>query len=110
MLTNDRSLRIALWIIAISLAVIALRPIVGIKDVQAQSGAVSSGQLGGSAESGRIVPFASQGAGVFWAYDRQTLAIYVYDTRNGECYYLGKLSQLGKPMNQSGVQTVPFLR
>jgi hypothetical protein len=104
MLTNDRSLRIAIWIIALSLAVIALRPIVEIKDVQAQS------QLSGSAESGRIVPFASQGAGVFWAYDRQTLAIYVYDTRDGQCYFLGKLSQLGKPMNQSGVQTVPFLR
>ena len=104
MLTNDRSLRIAIWIIALSLAVIALRPIVEIKDARAQS------QLDGSVATGRIVPFASQGGGAFWAYDRDTLAIYVYDAKDGQGYYLGKLSQLGKPMDQTGVRTIPFLR
>jgi hypothetical protein len=104
MFANDRSLKIALWIIALSLAVIALRPMVDIKDVQAQS------QLSGSVALGRIVPFASQGGGAFWAYDRETLAIYVYDAKDGQGYYLGKLSQLGKPMDQTGVKTIPFLR
>jgi len=66
--------------------------------------------LGGTAKSGRIVPFASQGGGVFWAYDKETLAIYVYDTKNGQSYFLGKLSQLGKPMDQAGVRAIPFLR
>jgi hypothetical protein len=128
MLRSDRSLRIALWIIAVSLAVIALRPLAGIEYAQAQSplekilgsgqekqgkqksSAQSSEQLGASASTGRIVPFASQGGGVFWAYDRETLAIYVYDTKDGQGYYLGKLSQLGKQMDQTGVRNIPFLR
>jgi hypothetical protein len=82
MLKDERSLRIALWIIAVSLAVIALKPLANIEYAQAQSpldkilggqgsqekqktGAPSSEQLGSSAASGKIVPFASQGGGVF---------------------------------------------
>ena len=128
MLKDDRSLRVAIWIIAISLAVIALKPLANVEYAQAQSpldkilgtsqggqekqktSATSSEQLGSSAASGKIVPFASQGGGVFWAYDRDTMAIYVYDSRNGQGYYLGKLSQLGKPMDQNGVRNTPFLR
>lgn len=125
MFKDDRSLRIALWIIAISLAVIALRPLVVIDKAQAQSPLdkiIGAGQgkqkestppteqLGAAAASGRIVPFGIQGGGAFWAYDRETLAIYLYDVRDGQGYYLGKLSQLGKPMDQSGVRNVPFLR
>lgn len=124
MLTNDRSLRIAVWIIALSLAAIALRPIVNIKDAQAESpiekffgldqgqpkDTPTSEQLGGSASSGRIVPFGIQGNGAFWAYDRETLGIYIYDVKDGRSYYLGKISQLGRPMNQTGVTAIPSIR
>jgi hypothetical protein len=125
MLKSDRSLRIAVWIIAVFLGVIALRPLVGLEAAQAESAfeklrsagegkqkstAPSSEQQGSTAASGKIVPFASQGGGVFWAYDRETMGIYVYNTVDGRGYYLGKISQLGKPMDQAGVRDIPFLR
>jgi len=127
MLTNDRSLRIAIWIIALSLAAIALKPIARVEDARAgqspvgkilgglgqaqqQKSTTSDEPLAGTAESGRIVPFGIQGGGAFWAYDRETLALYIYDTRDGQCSYLGKLTQLGKPLDQNGVRQIPFLR
>ena len=74
MLTNDRSLRIALWIIALSLAVIALRPLADIKDAGAQSplekflgggqqkqkGTTSSEQKGAQSSEQKGVPSSEQ--------------------------------------------------
>lgn len=89
--------KVAIWVIAVSLLVIALRPAFSISPAYA-------------ADSSSIVPFASQGAGVFWAYDRRDLGIWVYDTRNGKGFYLGKLTSLGQKMDQEGVTQIPFVR
>jgi hypothetical protein len=97
----DFSTRIALWVIAVALVLLAVQPFVG---------AQAASSTGPKAPAG-AVPFGIQGMGVFWVYDNQTGKVYLYDVKDGgRVYYVGRIHQLGRGLDMEGVGQVPFVR
>lgn len=86
---QNRFTNAVLVVIAVLLAVIAFKPLMAPEIALAQSrfsGVQFSGSLGG-----------------FWAFDSRTGQVWIYSTERsiyGQCEYVGKITELGKPLSK----------